>query len=163
MCIFSDAYHFYKAADWSDMESYESYNVIQNNNGIIQQEVYSHLHRLPALPPAVFNFFSNVPNVWLETLPKQSPFTAITLSVFLYLSLLVWYCCYGFFFLISYSELIFFFLPIFYFQNWIMATTNCTVLLIVQSFKIILLKQEMWSKAPVQPSGGDVIRQHYAD
>lgn len=57
MCIFSDAYHFYKAADWSDMESYESDDVMQNNNGIIQQEVYSHLHRLPALPPAVFNFF----------------------------------------------------------------------------------------------------------
>lgn len=134
MCIFSDAYHFYKAADWSDMESYESDDVMQNNNGIIQQEVYSHLHRLPALSASSVQLFSNVPNVWLETLPKQSPFTAITLSVFLYLSLLIWYCFYGFF-LISYSELIFFFLPISFFQKWIMATTNCTVLLIVQSFK----------------------------
>lgn len=40
-----------------DMGAYESYNLIQNNNGILQQEVYSHLRRLLAPPPAVFNFF----------------------------------------------------------------------------------------------------------
>lgn len=40
-----------------DVEGYESSNVIRNNNGIMQQEVHSHFHRLPALPPALFNFF----------------------------------------------------------------------------------------------------------
>lgn len=73
-----------------DMEVYEGYNVILNNNGIIQQEVHSHLHRLPGLPPAFFNFFlMNL--IDLKLCRGKFPLTAITLSVFLYL--LIW-CCF---------------------------------------------------------------------
>lgn len=68
-----------------DMEVYEDYNVILNNNGIIQQEVHSHLHRLPGLPPAFFNFFLMYLMFDLKLCRGKFPFTAITLSVFLYL------------------------------------------------------------------------------